>query len=469
VADSDATHHTTPSVGHMSTFHPLASSNPSSIVVGDDSSFPITSVGDSVLSGPFYLNNILLVLDMVQSLLSVRCFTTDNWCSMEFYSFGLSVKDLTIKNVIVRLNSTGPLYTMCLLGSLTPYSSAMAALAVVPHTLTVVAPTTWHCRLGHPGPDALSSLSRSSFIQCTNKKHDFCHACQLAKHTRLPFCSSLHLAEHPFDLIHLDLWTSPVVSVSGSKYYLVILDDYTNYLWTFPLKLKSNTFTTLFHFFAYVSTQFGRTVKAIQCDNGCEFDNSSTCFFLLSNGTQLRMSCPYTSPQNDKAERIILSVNNVIHTLLIQATYLLNRLSTMAIQVACPHFAMFGSVPSYEHLRIFGCTCYPNMTATAPHKLSPRSIWCVFLGYSADHKGYRCLDLSTNRLVVSRHVVFDEDSFPLAASPSLTDLDFLCESGPTVSTIGTHLTIAGTSTLAPRRPAPEIPSGFEPPVANLPA
>jgi hypothetical protein len=66
-------------------------------------------------------------------------------------------------------------------------------------------------------------------------------------------------------------------------------------------------------------------------------------------------------------------------------------------------------------------------------------------------------------------VIFDEDSFPLAASPSLTDLDFLCESSPTVSTIGTHLTTTGTSTLTPRRPAPEIPPGFEPPVGPLPA
>jgi hypothetical protein len=115
VADSSATHHTTPSVGNISTIHPLASSNPSSIVVGNGSSLSITSVGDSVLPGPFYLNNILLAPDMVQSFLSVR---TDNWCSMKFDSFGLSVKDLTTKNMIVRLNNTSPMYTMRLPGSL---------------------------------------------------------------------------------------------------------------------------------------------------------------------------------------------------------------------------------------------------------------------------------------------------------------------------------------------------------------
>jgi hypothetical protein len=155
--------------------------------------------------------------------------------------------------------------------------------------------------------------------------------------------------------------------------------------------------------------------------------------------TQLRMSCLYTSSQNGKAECIIRSVNNAIRTLLIQAslpgrywaeglhtaTYLLNRFPTTVIQVACPYVALFGSAPSYEHLRVLGCTCYPNTTVTVSHKLSPRSTRCVFLGYSADHKGYHCLDLSTNCLIVSRHVVFDENSFPLTASLSLIDLYFL--------------------------------------------
>jgi hypothetical protein len=71
-------HHTTPLVDNISTLHPLVSSNPSSIIVGNGSSLPITSVGDSVVPGPFSLNNILLAPNMIQSLLSVRRFTTNN-------------------------------------------------------------------------------------------------------------------------------------------------------------------------------------------------------------------------------------------------------------------------------------------------------------------------------------------------------------------------------------------------------
>jgi hypothetical protein len=47
-----------------------------------------------VLPGPFYLNDILVTPDLVQSLLSVRRFITDNSCYMEFDPFGLCMKDL---------------------------------------------------------------------------------------------------------------------------------------------------------------------------------------------------------------------------------------------------------------------------------------------------------------------------------------------------------------------------------------
>jgi hypothetical protein len=42
---------------------------------------------------------------------------------------------------------------------------------------------------------------------------------------------------------------------------------------------------------------------------------------------------------------------------------------------------------------------------------------CIILGYSTDHKVYRCIDLTTNNIVISRHVVFYEVDFPFSASP----------------------------------------------------
>jgi hypothetical protein len=78
------------------------------------------------------------------------------------------------------------------------------------------------------------------------------------------------------------VWTSPVLNISGDKYYLVIIDDFSHYSWTFPLRAKYDTFPTLLHFFAWVSTQFGLIVKAVQCDNGREFDNSTSRSFFLT-------------------------------------------------------------------------------------------------------------------------------------------------------------------------------------------
>jgi hypothetical protein len=259
-----------------------------------------------------------------------------------------------------------------------------------------------------------------------------CHACPLGRHTRLPFTTSSSRDEQAFDLVHCDLLTSPVLSLSGYKYYLVILDDFSHFLWTFPLRLKSDTFTTLTHFFAWVSTQFHRPVRALQCDNGREFDNHASRSFFLTHGVQLRLSCPYTFAQNGWAKRMIRTTTNMIRCLLFQVslpasywvealhtvTHLLNRLPSKEVSHPTPYFALFG------------CACYPNTSATAPHKLSPRSTRCLFLGYSSDHKGYRCLDLASHRIIISCHVVFDEDVFPLVGPSPPTDLGSLLESDP---------------------------------------
>ena len=72
----------------------------------------------------------------------------------------------------------------------------------------------------------------------------------------------------------------------------------------------------------------------------------------------------------------------------------------------------FTTTLNYSKLKIFGCLCYPWLRPYTTHKLHTRSKPCVFLGYSLTQSAYYCLDPSTSKIYVSRHVKFVEFVFP---------------------------------------------------------
>jgi transposase InsO family protein len=372
--DSGASSHMTSDDGILLSRH--LPSHPS-ITVGNGASLPVTHHGLSALradSSTFPLNNVLVVPSLIHNLLSDRQFTCDNSCSIEFDAFGFSVKDIRTRRVILRCNSSGDLYTI---------SVAASTNHVAPHGALVTSSTLWHHRLGHPNSAAITTLRNNSHISCNKiASNSLCHACQLGKHVRLPFARSSSHTSTPFELIHCDVWTSPVLSISGSRYYLVLIDDFSHYCWLFPLKCKYDVRHHIVSFLAYTKNQFQLSVKAIQADNGREFVNHALTSILDSFGILLRLSCPYTSPQNGKAERAIRTINNVCRTLLIHAhmtppywaeaalttAYLLNRRPCSAIRNSIPFEHLFNQPPAFNSLRVFGCLCYPNLTATTSHK-----------------------------------------------------------------------------------------------------
>ncbi|GJQ99103.1 ribonuclease H-like domain-containing protein [Tanacetum coccineum] len=391
-----------------------------SVLVGD---------GNSTLPTPYrplHLNNVLVTPNIVKILISVRQFVRENKCTIEFDEFGFSVKDFRTRQILLRCDSTGDLYPVTSLS----YPQAF-----------LVGQQTWHQRPGHPGSDVLRSLVSNNLISCNKTKSPvLCHACQLGKHVRLPFSLSKTIVKSPFDIIHSDLWTSPITSVSGIKYYVLFLDHFSHYLWVYPLRNKSDALSKFIHFRAYVKNQFKTDIKSLQCDHGGEFDNNALHQLFASNGITIRFSCPKTSQQNGKSERMIRTINNLIRTLLFQAhlpptfwvealhmaAYLLNLLPSSAINNEIPHTRLFKTQPNYADLRVFGCLCYPYINTN--HKLEPRATPAIFLGYPTNHRGYRCLDLNTDKIILSRHVTFDETVFPYGSMtpnepPSYTFLD----------------------------------------------
>jgi hypothetical protein len=157
VTNSSASNHTTPDPGNIFHFRPANPTIPSSIVVGNRSILPVTSVGDTDLPGPFYLNNVLDTHDIIKNPLSVHQFTTDNLYSIEFGPFGLSVKDLATRNVITRCNSLMPRYTISHPTTRAPQASTYYAL-----TANATPTSLCHRQLSHPSLVALLKLSTSS-------------------------------------------------------------------------------------------------------------------------------------------------------------------------------------------------------------------------------------------------------------------------------------------------------------------
>jgi hypothetical protein len=258
--DSGASSHVTGKTGNLTSSHSNLGVNSQHIIVGNGSKVPVLATGSVKISNlPLYLQNVLVSPSIVKNLISVRKFTRDNFVSIEFDRFGFSVKDLATKTLLICSNSDGDLYPF--FGSSSPSSAA----------LSITGGDIWHQRLGHPSSTTHYPLDFLSCNKRTFSHSSLCDSCQLGRHTRLPFPTSTSHTSTAFHLIHCDLWTSPVVSFSGYKYYLVVLDDFTHYSWTFPLRNKSDTCTTLQNFFEYVRTQFHVTIKYLQCDNGGEF------------------------------------------------------------------------------------------------------------------------------------------------------------------------------------------------------
>ncbi|CAL8151012.1 unnamed protein product [Prunus armeniaca] len=147
---------------------------------------------------------------------------------------------------------------------------------------------------------------------------------------------------------------------------------------------------------------------------------------LSDHGISHQISCPYTPQQNGVVERkhrhivamglCMLAQSQLPHSFWVEAfstaVFLINRLSTPQLHIMSPYEKLLQRPPDYKFLKSLGCACFPHMVPYNKHKLSFKSIPCVFLGYDDHYKGYRCLDPFSGRIYISRNVTFDETQFP---------------------------------------------------------
>lgn len=126
----------------------------------------------------------------------------------------------------------------------------------------------------------------------------------MSKHTRHSFTPQAYKPSQPFSLIHSDIWgPSNVTNITGSRWFLLFVDDHTRLSWIFLMKDKSETSHIFKNFHTIIQTQFSTKIQILRSDRARDFFNSVLGNFLTSQGIIHQSSCVDTLQQNGVSER----------------------------------------------------------------------------------------------------------------------------------------------------------------------
>jgi transposase InsO family protein len=279
-------------------------------------------------------------------------------------------------------------------------------------------------------------------LELTNvhfEKDRICSACQARKqvgthHTH----KNIMTTDRSLELLHMDLFGSiAYISIGGSKYCLVIVNDYSCFTWVLFLQQKSQTRKTLKRFLRRAQNEFGLRIKKIRSDNGTEFKNSQIEEFLEEEGIKHEFSSPYKPQQNGVVERKNRTLLDMVRTMLDEyktpdrfwaeaintACYSINRLYLYRILKKTSYELFTGKKPNVSYSRVFGSKCFILIKRGRNSKFAPKAVEVFLLGYDSNTRAYRVFNKSTGLVEVSCDIVFDETNGSQVEQVDLDELD----------------------------------------------
>ncbi|KAI3758565.1 hypothetical protein L6452_06132 [Arctium lappa] len=287
----------------------------------------------------------------------------------------------------------------------------------------------WHRRLSHLNFRYINKLVRGKLVkglpELKYEREHLCAACEKGKMKRAahkpkpePNTSS------PLELLHMDL-CGPMrtQSLGGKKYVLVIVDDYSRYMWVKFLCSKDETTEVLILFLKTTQVKLQRQVKFLRTDNGTKFKNKIVDEYLESVGISHQFSAARTPQQNGVVERRNRMLVEAARTMLSQSDLLL-FLWVEAVSTAChtqnrsiihrrfqktPYELINNRTPTIKYFHIFRCKCFVLNDRESLNKFSAKADEGIFIGYSSTSAAYRVYLKKLKTVVESVNVTFDED------------------------------------------------------------
>lgn len=101
--------------------------------------------------------------------------------------------------------------------------------------------------------------------------------------------------------------------------------------------------------------------------------------------------------------------------------HLLNIMPTKEVS---PYKLLYAKPYDLSKTRIFGCQCFPCLRPYTKNKLKAYFVACTFLRYGTKQRGFICYDMTHDKFYRSRHVIFNESTFPFGNSCSVFETTF---------------------------------------------
>jgi hypothetical protein len=96
-----------------------------------------------------------------------------------------------------------------------------------------------------------------------------CETCQLGNQIKHPFPVQItHINSKPLKMIHLNVWTTKIVSIRGCRYYMNFINDHTRKVWVYFMKHKGEVFQHFLNFKVMVEKEKGVSIKCLRSDGG---------------------------------------------------------------------------------------------------------------------------------------------------------------------------------------------------------
>jgi hypothetical protein len=240
------------------------------------------------------------------------------------------------------------------------------------------------------------------------------------------------------------------ISIGGSKYGLVIVDDFSRFTWVFFLQDKSETQGTLKRFLRRAQNEFDLKVKKIRSDNGSKFKNLQVEEFLEEEGIKHEFSAPYTPQQNDVVESKNRTLIDMARTMLGEFK-MPEQFWSEAMNIACnainwlylhrllkntSYELLTDNKPNVSYFHVFGSKCYILVKKGRHSKFAPKAVEGFLLRYDSNTKAYRVFNKLSGLVEVSSDVVFDETNGSPREQVDLDDIDEVSTAAMRMMAIG---------------------------------